>query len=348
MFHQTDPRPRIGIDLGGTKTEVIALSSTGDTLLRERVATPSHSYDAIVRTVAALTRKAVEVTGTVPHVGVGVPGAPDQRTGKMKNANTTCLIGQPLADDLKSAIGCPVILENDANCFTLSEAVDGAGRGRRVVFGVILGTGVGGGWAIDGKPHAGMHHIGGEWGHNAVPLRLQADPAGEMQSILTQNTAPETRHIEQALEGNLPGFPFVALGRRCYCGLSDCVETHLCGAGLQRTHAWVSAGIRKNRYRTAVTPRTAQEIAGGAQSGDHACQITLSLYAQQLACCLSTVINIMDPDVIVLGGGVSNIDALYPHLQPALNRWVFNDRVLTPVLKARHGDSSGVRGAAWL
>lgn len=315
--------PRIGVDLGGTKTEVIALSAQGETLMRKRTPTPSHAYPEIVRTVATLVTEALQITGPVHHIGIGVPGAPDG-TGRMKNANTTCLIGMPLAADLQRAIGYPVLLENDANCFTLSEAVDGAGAGHRVVFGVILGTGVGGGWVVDRQLHQGIHHIAGEWGHNPIPVRYRKGPL-------------DSNHAQQAWAE-----PFVDLGRPCYCGKTDCVETHLCGAGLSRTHSWLSrfAGDEQNLR--------GEEIVQAASAGDKRCIKTLETYARQLACALSTVINIVDPDVIVLGGGVSNIDAIYPHLHTALKDFVFNDSVQTRVVKALHGDSSGVRGAAWL
>jgi len=316
--------PRIGIDLGGTKTEVIALSAQGETLMRKRTPTPSHAYPEIIQTVAALVTDALQITGPVHHIGLGVPGAPDRASGRMKNANTTCLIGMPLAADLEQAIGYPVVLENDANCFTLSEAVDGAGAGHRMVFGVILGTGVGGGWVVDRRLHSGTHHIAGEWGHNPIPVRFRH-----------QSGSPD--HAQQAWAE-----PFVDLGRVCYCGKTDCVETHLCGAGLSRTHAWLSKKAGNEQKLRG------QEIVKGASAGDKLCIRTLEAYGRQLACALASVINIADPDVIVLGGGVSNIDAIYPPLDAALKDFIFNDSAHTRIVKAVHGDSSGVRGAAWL
>ncbi len=315
---------RIGIDLGGTKTEVIAISAQGETLMRKRMPTPSHSYPEIVDTVATLVKQALQVAGPVHRIGIGVPGAPDSSSGRMKNANTTCLIGMPLAADLQQAIGYPVALENDANCFTLSEAVDGAGAGHRVVFGVILGTGVGGGWVVDRMLHPGIHHIAGEWGHNPIPVRYRLGPH-------------DSHHAQQAWAE-----PFVDLGRSCYCGKTDCVETHLCGAGLSRTHRWLS---RIDGHEETLQ---GQKIIEGARAGDRRCKQTIETYARQLACALSTVINIVDPDVIVLGGGLSNMDAIYPPMRAALKDFVFNDSCDVPVVKALHGDSSGVRGAAWL
>lgn len=309
-------KPRIGVDLGGTKTEVVALSGDGSELLRHRLATPKHAYSEIVGTVGQLVGLALQVTGPVDHIGIGVPGAPDLRSGLMKNANTTCLIGKPLAHDLERALGLPVVLENDANCFTLSEAIDGAGAGHRVVFGVIIGTGVGGGWVIDRQLHRGRHHIAGEWGHNPVPVRRQRPSGME---------------------------PFTDLGRPCYCGQFDCIETHLCGSGLARTGQWLFA-----RAGTPAPALTSQEIVARASTGDAVCQQVLELYARQLACALGTIINTVDPDVIVLGGGLSNIDTIYEPIRRALPEFVFNDSVQTVVSQAMHGDSSGVRGAAWL
>lgn len=350
-MYSSGSKPRIGIDLGGTKTEVLALSGKGETLLRKRVPTPSHSYRDIIQTVAGLAAEARAITGTVAHIGIGVPGAPDQNNGRMKNANTTCLIGQPLASDLAAAIGCPVKLENDANCFTLSEAIDGAARKHRVVFGVILGTGVGGGWVINRELHRGMHHIAGEWGHNPVPIRTLARNAQCKASLDGQIS-----DVQSALHGRLNGAPFVDLGRNCYCGLTDCIETHLCGSGLKRTYAWVLAHSRHSSDlatnqrdgRMGHLALSGEQIAKAAQAGDPACLQTLDLYSRQLASALATVINVIDPDAIVLGGGVSNIALLYDRVRLALSDYVFNDRANTLIVKAMHGDSSGVRGAAWL
>ena len=312
---------RIGIDLGGTKTEVIVLSATGDVLLRDRVPTPSHDYYAILDTIQSLVARAQVITGPVPQIGVGMPGAADQHTGLIKNANTTCLIGQPLEKDLTLKLGCPVVLENDANCFVLSEAVDGAAANDNTVFGVILGTGVGGGLAFNQTLWTGLHHIAGEWGHNPIPLRFTpASPSGSA----TLNSAP-----------------WVGLGRPCYCGRTDCVETHLCGRGLVQTWTHLS-------QHPAPEELSVPWIVNQAKQGDPTSSQTLDLYAQQLACALSTIINLLDPDAIVLGGGLSQLPDLASNVQKWLPQFVFNTRVDTSILIAAHGDSSGVRGAAWL
>ncbi|KAF0163858.1 MAG: fructokinase [Rhodocyclaceae bacterium] len=305
---------RIGVDLGGSKIEIIALGDDGGVLLRERVATPQGDYPATVKAVAGLVAAAEARVGagslcvpgiplrgqvTVASVGVGIPGAESLATGLIKNANSTCLIGQPLRRDLQQLLKREVRIANDANCFALSEAVDGAGAGAPVVFGVILGTGVGGGIVIDGKVLTGANAIAGEWGHNPMP--------GE-------------HHKET-----------------CYCGRKGCVELYLSGPGLAADHRRVtSADFR------------ATDIAARAASGDPACEATLQRYEARLARALAQVINILDPDVIVLGGGVSNMDRLYENVPRLWSEHVFSDRVATKLLRHRHGDSSGVRGAAWL
>jgi len=327
-----DTNPRIGIDLGGTKTEIIALSPEGEILFRKRVQTPSKDYRAIIGTIHVLVKEATNIVGPCNHIGIGIPGAINQHTGLVKNANTTCLIGKPLQKDLEQVLKCEVRLENDANCFTLSEATDGAGAGKNVVFGVILGTGVGAGWCMGGKLHQGMHHIAGEWGHNPVPLRINGHINDN--SVLSARTEKNIASCD----------PFLGLGRQCYCGKHDCIETHLCGAGLVKTHALLSGDA-------ADVPDgmlTARQIADLATRGDEISLKALNLYARQVACCLATVINMIDPDIIVLGGGLSNLDPIYPLISRSLPDFVFNDRALTPVVKATHGDSSGVRGAAWL
>jgi fructokinase len=274
---------RIGIDLGGTKIEGIALDEAGRELARQRVPTPHGDYRGTVDAIAALVGAIESATGRRGTVGVGIPGALSRVSGLVKNANSTWLIGKPLQGDLEAALARPVRLANDANCFALSEAVDGAGRGERVVFGVILGTGVGGGIVIDGRVLEGANAIAGEWGHNPLPL-----PSGD----------------------DLPL-------RRCYCGRSGCIETYLCGPAMERE--------------------------GGTGSN-----VAIARYEERLARALAGVINLLDPDVIVLGGGVSNIDRLYADV-PALWRvHVFSDHVATRLEKHLHGDSSGVRGAAWL
>lgn len=266
---------RIGIDLGGTKIEALALDPAGDEVFRKRLSTPRGDYAATLAAVAGLVREAGEGT-----VGVGIPGALSRVTGLVKNANSTWLIGKPLKQDLENAVGREVRLANDANCFALSEAVDGAGEGAEVVFGVILGTGVGGGIVVRGEVLTGPNAIAGEWGHNPLPL---------------------------------PQAPDLPL-RACYCGRTGCIETYLSGPALERD---------------------------GGESG-------LAAYAERLARSLAGVINVLDPEVIVLGGGVSKVARLYEEVPKLWRRHVFSDRVATRLLPPKHGDASGVRGAAWL
>lgn len=289
---------RFGIDLGGTKTEIIALQGS-DERLRRRLPTPQGDYPATLQTIVSLVREAEAQLGSCGSVGVGIPGTRSPDHGRIKNANSTCLIGEDLQGDLERLLERPVRLANDADCFTLSEASDGAGAGADNVFGVILGTGVGGGIAIHGRLLSGPNAIAGEWGHNALPWRNAADgPA-----------------------------------RRCYCGLDDCIETFLSGPG------WAArSGQGLN----------ARELVAAAERGEPAATEALARYCEQLARALASVINILDPQVIVLGGGLSNIPALYREVPPLLVRHVFSDQVNTRLVQARHGDSSGVRGAAWL
>ena len=290
---------RIGIDLGGTKIEIIALDQSGNPCLRRRIATPQGDYMATLMAVAGLVEAVENELHQRGSVGIGIPGAESLATGLIKNANSTCLIGEDLQGDLERLLERPVRLANDADCFTLSEASDGAGAGADSVFGVILGTGVGGGIAIHGRLLSGPNAIAGEWGHNALPRRNAADgPA-----------------------------------RRCYCGLDDCIETFLSGPG------WAArSGLGLN----------ARELVAAAERGEPAATEALARYCEQLARALASVINILDPQVIVLGGGLSNIPALYREVPPLLVRHVFSDQVNTRLVQARHGDSSGVRGAAWL
>jgi fructokinase len=294
---------RIGVDLGGTKIEAIALDPAGIEIFRHRVATPRGNYDATVDAVKQLVEMADTASGTRGTVGIGMPGAISPATGLVKNANSTWLIGRRLREDLASALERPVRLENDANCFALSEATDGAGADDDVVFGVILGTGTGGGIVVHGRALWGANAIAGEWGHNQLPW-----PQGD----------------------EFPGLP-------CYCGQRGCIETFLCGEGLARAYRERGGGAR-----------TAQGVAAAAAEADPVASAAIDLYASRLARALASVINVLDPDVIVLGGGLSNIDALYERVPPLWSKWVFSDRVDTRIARARHGDSSGVRGAAWL
>lgn len=293
---------RIGIDLGGTKTEIIALDGSGAEVLRRRVATPQ-GYEAIVAALVALVQQAEATLGARATVGIGTPGAVSPATGRIKNSNTTCLIDRPLREDLERALGREVRLANDANCFALSEASDGAAAGAEVVFGVILGTGVGGGIVVAGRSLAGRNAIAGEWGHDPLPWPHDDERPGPA----------------------------------CYCGKHGCIEAFLSGPGLARDHA-VHGG----------THTSAAAVAVAAEAGDARARATLERYADRLARGLAAVINVLDPDVVVLGGGVSNIAWLYEAVPQRWGAWVFSDRVDTALRPARHGDSSGVRGAAWL
>ncbi|MCX7166264.1 MAG: ROK family protein [Rhodocyclales bacterium] len=326
---------RIGVDLGGSKIEIIALGDDGQVLLRERVATPQGDYMATVMAVVALVEAAEQKTGVCGAVGIGIPGAESLASGLIKNANSTCLIGQPLRQDLQELLQREVRIANDANCFALSEAVDGAGSGAKIVFGVILGTGVGGGIVIDGKLLTGANAIAGEWGHNPMP--------GEWIYSHPPNPLPAEGGDPGSPRCGSDGFGGAALGRpggdapTCYCGRKGCIELYLSGPGLAGDH----------RLATA-TGLSAGEIAHHAAAGDAACEATLQRYEARLARALAQVINILDPDVIVLGGGLSNMDRLYANVPRLWAEHVFSDQVATKLLKHRHGDSSGVRGAAWL
>ena len=294
---------RLGIDLGGTKIEGIAIDESGVERQRLRVSTPKGEYTAIVQAIVSLVADMERAYGEKGTVGVGIPGAISPATGLVKNANTVELIGHPLDKDLSRALDREVRVANDANCFVLSEATDGAGAGGQVVFGVILGTGVGGGIVVDGRLLAGAHAIAGEWGHN--PLAWPRD---------------EER----------PGHP-------CFCGRPGCNETFLAGPSLSRDHR-LATGQDLN----------AAEIATRAEGGDVPSLATMARYEDRMARALAVIINVLDPDFVVLGGGVSNITRLYREVPLLLPKYVFSDKVTTPIVKAKFGDSSGVRGAAWL
>jgi len=291
------------VDLGGTKIEAAALSREGEILVRRRVKTPREDYEASVEAVGRLVEDVEAEAGAMGAVGAGIPGAISPATGRIKNANSTWLNGRPLQQDLERRLGRAVRLANDANCFALSEARDGAGAGARIVFGVILGTGTGGGIVIDGKALTGPNAVAGEWGHNPLPWP----------------TASEW-----------PGPP-------CYCGRTGCLELFLSGPGLSREH----------HAQTGET-KEAVAIAEEAARGDEGCARSLETYAGRLARGLAMVVNVLDPDVIVLGGGLSNVDRLYRRVPELWTEFVFSDRVDTRLVPPRHGDSSGVRGAAWL
>ena len=293
---------RIGIDLGGTKIEVVVLDAAGAVRHRRRIGTPAGDYGATVEAIAALAEGAERDVGERCSVGVATPGAPSLVTGRMRNANSTWLNGQPLRADLEARLGREVRIENDANCFALSEAVDGAGRGTAIVFGAILGTGVGGGIVIEGRVLRGANAIAGEWGHNPLPLPSPEEPP-----------------------------PL------CYCGRRGCIETYLSGPGLAADHA------RRHGERLV-----AEEIARRAAEGDPAAHASLERYEARLARALGAVINIVDPGVIVLGGGLSKVARLYERVPALWRAHVFSDEVSTRLLPPVHGDASGVRGAAWL
>jgi fructokinase len=294
---------RIGVDLGGTKIEVAAFGPDGSFLLRERHSSPTGDYAKTVRAIREVVDAAETKLARKGTVGIGIPGAISPATGVVKNANSTWLNGRPLDRDLAEALARPVRIANDANCFALSEATDGAGKGTRVVFGVILGTGVGGGIVVDGKGLTGPNAIAGEWGHNPLPW-----PDPDEQS-----------------------------GPACYCGKSGCIETWLSGPRL-------SAAFERANGSKLDCPA----IAECAAKGDATAETLLAAYERRLAKALAHVINLIDPDTIVLGGGLSNLDRLYANVQPLLAKHAFSDTITTPIVKNRWGDSSGVRGAAWL
>ena len=304
-------RVRIGIDLGGTKIEGMALDAQGKVLARLRHPTPREDYSGTVTAIAAVVReieaKLPEETrgasADVPTVGIGIPGSPSPQTGLIRNGNSTWLNGQPLQRDVERQLGRPVRIANDANCLAVSEATDGAGRDAKVVFAVILGTGVGGGISIEKHLLDGHNGIGGEWGHISLPWMTESE------------------------------FP----GRRCWCGRDSCIETWLSGPALSVDHEKVTGKQLK-----------AQEITAAADAGDAAAIATMERYEDRLARAFALIMDVLDPDVFVLGGGMSNTQRLYANVPKLLSRYVFSDHVDTPIRQAIHGDSSGVRGAAWL
>lgn len=291
---------RIGVDLGGTKIEAVALAVDGSVVWRERVPTPKQTADAIYDAITGLVQRCETALGIATTVGVGSPGSLSPKTGLLRGSNTVVLNGQPVKQALEARLKREVRIANDANCFALSEAVDGAGKGAPSVFGVILGTGVGGGVVLNGEVVNGLHAIAGEWGHNPLPWPMDDERPGH----------------------------------RCYCGKPGCIETWLSGPGI---------GANFQDGKTATV-----DIVARAASGDVAAETYLQRVEDRLARSLATIINVLDPDVIVLGGGVSNIERLYANVPPLLPKYVFSEFVETRVLKNVHGDSSGVRGAAWL
>ena len=293
----------IGVDWGGTKIEAVALDPGGETLARRRVATPRDDYDARIAAASGLVSDLERSLGRAGTVGIGIPGAVSPATGLVKNANSVWLNGRQLDRDMEHALQRPVRIENDANCFALSEAIDGAGAGSLVVWAVILGTGAGSGIAVDRRVLVGPHRIAGEWGHNPLPWPRDDERPGPS----------------------------------CFCGRHGCLETFISGTGFAADHA--------RRTGAAVT---GEEIVRRMRAGDPAARSSYDIYADRLARGLAHVVQILDPDVIVLGGGLSGVDELYRDLPSRIAPWVFSDRFTTPVRRNRHGASSGVRGAAWL
>jgi fructokinase len=294
---------RVGVDLGGTKIEFVALERDGRELHRHRMATPRFDYGGTVKAIAEAVEKIEKELGRSATVGVGIPGAVSTQTGFVKNANSTWLNGKPFDKDLSVALGREVRCANDANCLAVSEATDGAGAGKHVVFAAILGTGCGGGMAVDGRVHSGLNGVAGEWGHNTLPWMR-----------------PEE-------------FP----GPACYCGRNGCIETWISGTGLEADY--------ERATRVALK---GPEIIARSGAGELAALAALERLEDRLTRGLAGVINLLDPDIIVLGGGVSQIPRLYQNVPARLKEYVFGKEANTPVVPARHGDASGVRGAAWL
>ncbi|MFK5915250.1 MAG: ROK family protein [Woeseiaceae bacterium] len=296
---------RIGIDLGGTKIEGIALDSAGKELFRKRVNTPQENYQDTLTAIVDLVCEIESVTNSDGSVGMGIPGTISPQTHLVKNANSTCLIGMPLQADLEARLERKIKIENDANCFVVSEATDGSAKGASTAFGVIIGTGTGGGIFIRGQSLIGANAIAGEWGHNPLPW-------------------PN--------ENELPG-------RECYCGKTGCIETWLSGPSFVKDH------LLTNKL---IAPTSAKEIVIQAEQGNEYALSTLRRYSFRLAKSLATIINVLDPEVIVLGGGMSNIKQLYTDVPKIWEEFIFSDHVSTKLVPPLHGDSSGVRGAAWL
>jgi len=294
---------RAGVDLGGTKIEILVLDAGGRERFRRRVATPQNDYTAILDAIAALVADADASIGARCSVGIGTPGSVSRATGLLRGSNSVCLNGMPIRRDLEAVLARPIRISNDANCFALSEATDGVAQGADVVFGVILGTGVGGGIVVSRRVLDGPNGIAGEWGHNPLPWPRDDERPGDA----------------------------------CFCGRRGCVETFLSGPGLARDHL---------AHTSESLP--APEIGRRAAAGDAAASATLARYEERLARALAHVVNIVDPDVIVLGGGLSNMDRLYGNVPRLWTNWIFSDRVDTRLAKHLHGDASGVRGAAWL
>ncbi|MFA7276573.1 MAG: ROK family protein [Pseudobdellovibrionaceae bacterium] len=336
---------RIGIDLGGTKTEIICLNAdNGKELYRKRVPSPQGNYTHTIENMARLVHEAEEELGKTGTVGIGIPGTVSKVTGLVKNANSVWLNGHPLDKDMEGAIGRPVRVQNDANCLAVSEATDGAGAGHRTVFAIIVGTGCGGGVVVDGKPLSGLNGIGGEWGHNPLPLpRVYsenpnahldhfdngADPRAMISPIYAHKDALEYFVADH----KLAEFP----GPQCYCGKRGCIESWLAGPSFKQDH-----------NRVTGLDMSTHDIVAAAQKGDAGAKAALDRYFDRFARAVAGVIDIIDPDIIVVGGGMSNVAELYTEVPRVWSKYIFSDTVETKIVPARFGDSSGVRGAAWL
>ncbi len=334
-----------GVDLGGTKTEIIALDpQTGAEIFRHRNPSPRGDYQATLDNIVALVRHAEEACGQkVASLGIGIPGTICSETRCVKNANSTWLNGNPLADDLSAALNMPVAVDNDANCFAVSEAVDGAAAGHEVVFGVIIGTGCGAGVSYKGKAHIGMNGIGGEWGHNPLPwprrfdenaAALNAKSIADRDAIISPIYAhkPYIEHFVSNPHDN--EFP----GTACYCGKFGCLETWISGTGFEKDYA----------LRSGAALKGADIVARAAAGDDQHATAALDMYIDRLARGLAHVVDILDPDAIVLGGGMGNIARLYEELPEKLALYCFSSTLKAHIVAPKHGDSSGVRGAAWL
>jgi fructokinase len=327
---------RIGIDLGGTKTEIICLDkNNGKELYRQRIPTPRGDYPATIAMIAGLIAAAENILQKKGTVGVGIPGTISRDTGLVKNANSTWLIGQPLDRDLEAALGRPVRIQNDANCFAVSEATDGAGEGREMVFAVIIGTGCGAGIAINGRAHGGINGIGGEWGHNPLPYPVVRHTDAESLYAPFERAPGVTDALNHYFSSHQG--PAEYPGPLCYCGRRGCMET------------WISGtGFKNDYHRVTGEDLSTHDITAAAREGEPKAAAALSRYTDRIARGLAGIINILDPDIIVLGGGMSNVSSLYKDIPAIWGKYIFSDSVKTELSPARHGDSSGVRGAAWL